>query len=345
MRIINKSGVPNPIEAAARAAFERGRDRGGAHYSVTELISPPQMARLERLHDDEIVIDVADLMYALMGVLMARIIAQYSGDIRSAILEAAASLPSSARAVIASALDQIGYGPDIGPDLRVLAERRLFASVTIHGVEIRVSGQMDHVLAIEDPKGWHITDWKVASVWEAIGVKPEREQQLNLYAALLRLNGFSPVVSVGNGFFFRDWSKRRARRERDYPQKQFANMPARLWAEEQAYRYLMDRTQIHYEAETNLPDCTYEEKWQLPEYWAVMKTAGAKKASRLLQSRAEAEGWIADKVADGENFDQAVIVHRPTEPIRCLDYCRAQPFCPQFKREAPSPVAVASRNG
>src|SRR5262245_21434378 len=169
---------------------------------------------------------------------MARIIAAASGDFRSAVLEAAADLPPEGRELIASVLDTMGYHAGARTAMKVIAERRLFAHVTVGAVDVLVSGQMDHVLAVESPDGWEITDWKLGSVWEAIDVKPEREKQLNAYAALLRLNGFEPIVKIQNGFVFRDWSKRRARRERDYPQRQFQLIPAYLWTAERAERFL-----------------------------------------------------------------------------------------------------------
>jgi hypothetical protein len=341
MKIQNLTAVPAPIERAARAAFERERDRGGALFTVTELICPAQMVELERVHRDEIQVDVADLMYALLGVLMARLIASYSGDTRTQILEAGADLPPEHRRLLQELLDQLGLERAASTGMKVIAERRLFAHVTVGAVNVLVSGQMDHVLAVEQPDGWAITDWKVGSVWEAMDVKPEREQQLNLYAELLRLNGFSPVVKLENGFLFRDWSKRRARRERDYPRHQFQRIPARVWPAERAGMFLVERTAVHMAAQGNPPECTLAEKWQKPAAWAVRKSPTAKRASAVLRSERDALEWLGEAKANRPKpWRLGQVEYRPTEAIRCLDYCRAQPFCEQFRRESAKQVLV-----
>jgi hypothetical protein len=335
MRILNRTGVPAPIERAARAAFERERERGGARFTVTELICPPQVVELERVYQAEIEVDVADLMYALLGVLMARLIASYSGDVRTQILEAGADLPKEHRRLLKELLDDLGLQSTATPRMNVIAERRLRAHVTIDGgLEVLVSGQMDHVLAVEEPDGWAITDWKVGSVWESMDVKPEREQQLNLYAALLRLNGFTPVVKLENGFVFRDWSKRRARREQDYPQHQFQRIPSPVWTPERAQMFLVERTALQMAAQGDPPECTLGEKWQKPAAWAVMKSPTAKRASAVLYSEREAMEWLGEaKESRPKPWRLGKIEYRPTEPIRCLDYCRVVSFCEQFRRE------------
>lgn len=69
--ITNKFGLPQPlVKMLDRHPYSRGK----AHISVTELISPPQIAVLRREHNHEIVEDVADRFWALMGTNIHKIL-------------------------------------------------------------------------------------------------------------------------------------------------------------------------------------------------------------------------------------------------------------------------------
>lgn len=199
-----------------------------------------------------------------------------------------------------------------------LAEERLY--MTIDGV--RVGGKFDHHV-LEDGT---LTDYKVASVWEWMnGIKPEREQQLNLLACLLRGNRRT-VTNARAAFIFRDWSKRKARTEADYPDTQAKIVPVKLWEFDDQLAFMEERIALHQAAEKDLPFCTADERWaRLPKF-AVMKP-GRKKALRLLDSEADAAEWIAIKTRPDE---KAYVEGRPGESIRCESYCQAAPFCTQW---------------
>ena len=71
MKWTNKYNIDPAIAAAVIGGEERG-DVGDA--SVTQLIRPPQMAYLERLHWDEIEQDVSDGLYRLTGQIVHQIV-------------------------------------------------------------------------------------------------------------------------------------------------------------------------------------------------------------------------------------------------------------------------------
>lgn len=66
MILTNRQNLPEPI---VRAVSNDDYDNGGADYSVTTLIKPPQIVALERKHANEITEDVSDRIWALMGQL------------------------------------------------------------------------------------------------------------------------------------------------------------------------------------------------------------------------------------------------------------------------------------
>ena len=64
MKITNKYNVPEPLVALANKQYY---SKGAAAYSVTEIIAPPQIQRLRRLHDHEMEIDVSELLWQMLG--------------------------------------------------------------------------------------------------------------------------------------------------------------------------------------------------------------------------------------------------------------------------------------
>lgn len=77
MKITNKHGLPKVFENLAR------RDdytKGGAQFSVTELIAPPRIRVLQRAHEKEIERDVADMLWALVGKTMHKVLESRASD-------------------------------------------------------------------------------------------------------------------------------------------------------------------------------------------------------------------------------------------------------------------------
>lgn len=203
----------------------------------------------------------------------------------------------------------------------MLTERRLYTEVE----GWTVGGAFDRAALISG-EGFRakLTDYKMASVYEVInGVKPERAQQLNLLAELARRNGYQ-IDGIEAIFILRDWSKTKAARERDFPQRQVYIAPLDLWAPEIASAFLTERMHLHQrarDAET-LPECTDDERWKKPDVYAVMKE-GRKSAVKLHADKPSADAH-AEKAGKGHYVE-----HRPSEATRCKHYCTARPFCTQ----------------
>jgi hypothetical protein len=63
-RITNKFGLPQPL---VNAVTYSDYDKEGCDYSISDLLRPPRMAQLERLHADEITEDASDRLWMLLG--------------------------------------------------------------------------------------------------------------------------------------------------------------------------------------------------------------------------------------------------------------------------------------
>lgn len=195
-----------------------------------------------------------------------------------------------------------------------IAERRL--SITVEGWKI--SGGMD--LYEEDGV---LVDYKVTSAWSVKdGVKPEWTAQLNCYAEILRENGH-PVKGLKIVAILRDWSKMEARRDPGYPQSQVATFQVQLWDSDKTKAFIRNRVILHQLARTELPLCTFEERWAKPDTFAVMKK-GAKRATKVYDNEKEAEAHAKQ--------DSALFVEtRQGENVRCKNYCSVAKFCRQFQ--------------
>lgn len=195
------------------------------------------------------------------------------------------------------------------------AERRLFVDV----LGWRVSGGMD----LYEDHGT-LLDYKVSTVYkfDGDGVPEQFEQQLNIYAEILRRNGHH-VSRLQIVAILRDWSKMEARRNPDYPQTNVIVREVALWPAQKAWEFLEARVRMHQAARDALPECTPEDKWEKPTKWAVQKI-GAARALKLHTTAESAETHLAEL---GTGYE---INMRPGEQTRCMYYCSAAKFCTSF---------------
>jgi hypothetical protein len=334
----NRLNLPAPLVRAAEKARE-GYSKGAAKYSVTELIGPPREAALMRVYGQFITEDIADVLTAMYGSLIHKII-------------------------------ELG-GP--GPEGAVL-EERIFAEVD----GILISGAMDHTLfypdgAIED---WKFTATysvlgKVKAEWEAqLNLyKFLRETQGHIITklrivALLRDWSIAQARQAGHAWeytyrddntidVFRspDPEQPNEEAERRYPAQGQKTLDVPVWDPVHTFDYLRTRIQLHLEAdkwaeaeadkwtealstkqryEGLEPYCSDEERWTRPVKWAHMKHS-RKTAVHLYQT--EEEAHFAANAAPGSYVEM-----RGGERTRCLDWCvpgRAG-LCTQWNADRPT---------
>jgi hypothetical protein len=203
-------------------------------------------------------------------------------------------------------------------DSTALAEVRLH--MPVHGW--KVGGKFDRFVLSSTV----LQDWKVTSVYAVTASdKPEWVGQTNTYAQLLRYHNI-PVTGVQIVAILRDWSKREARKDPKYPQKQVVVIDLPLWSPEEATQRIGDRVLLHQGALQALPQCTDDERWVRAPKFAAMKD-GAKRATKVFSSLAEGEEWLSAQ-RDAKKFS---LEERPAEAIRCLDYCDVAHVCSQWR--------------
>lgn len=193
-----------------------------------------------------------------------------------------------------------------------------------HLIEHTLSSEVEGITVTGTLDLYHrdgvLTDYKFVSVWTTIdGVKREWEQQLNLYAELLRRHGY-PVDRLQIVAIYRDWSKTRAQ-DSSYPKSQVSVFEVPLWPAEEAAKFLEERVHLHRLAEDGqFIECTAEERWERRTKYALMKR-GRKSAIKLFDTHDEA-------VAATSQSDHYVET-RPGSSIRCESYCAVSAFCRQ----------------
>jgi len=184
--------------------------------------------------------------------------------------------------------------------------------IEIDGTTIR--GRLD--LLDEDKI---LRDWKCTSVYSfLLGDKLDWEQQLNIYAYILRKTRHE-VRGLTINAILRDWSKRKAEMENDYPPIAFVEKQIELWTMERAEAFIRERIRLH--QLPTPPPCTADEKWEKPTKYALMQK-GRKRAIKLYSSQFEAE-----TCCDKEKKQYVEL--RAGECTRCKSYCAVRKFCPE----------------
>ena len=209
-----------------------------------------------------------------------------------------------------------------------ILEKRFFCNIAGK----RISGQVDYIGTAKE-----ICDFKITSVWSMKGeAKKEWEQQLNIYRWMcaqhqIEVNKLR-IIAIG-----RDWSKREATRDADYPQAQVVVFDLPVWDLAETERFIRERIALHEAAKTKLPECSPEDRWQKDDCFAMMKN-GRKTAVKLHWKRELAELHL--QAAGKGHFIQ----ERKGTSIRCESYCSAAPFCEQWKALKP-PEAAPEETG
>mgnify|MGYP001472498775 CR=1 FL=1 len=299
--ITNNKGFP---EALVKAVTNDTYSRGTADRSVTGLLAPPRQAALIERHGGMISEDVSERTFALYGQLV-HLLLERAGE----------------------------------QDRNAINEERLYAEVG----GWTISGQTDTLTLTEDQRSWIISDFKFVTSYKfkrsysgELVIPEDYEQQLNLYAYLLRENGFK-VDGLKIVAIYRDWSKLEAKRDKNYPQLGAETHDIPLWSEDKAKAFIEERVRLHQdamflgnkyaEAASNLPECTDEERWAKPDKFALMPTAKSARARKLFNSEVDATAWAA-----ANNMKPGwVIEHRRGVNTRCESYCLVSEYCTQFQ--------------
>lgn len=290
MKITNKYDLP---DAFLKFARDDKYTKGKADISVTTLIDAPRVRLMKAIYANKSETDVTDMIWPLFGTAVHH------------ILESADETEN------------------------VTVEERLYANAA----NWVLSGALDHQEVLPDGTV-QITDYKVTSAWSVILGKKEWERQQNCYAWLVEnsndgVNRGKTVSKIRICAILRDWQRRKAQFDPEYPQSPVVVVELPLWTPEQREDYIYERIDLHQEAQMNfdLYDqfalCSEEDQWAKPDAWAVKKK-GQKRASKIYDNLKDAQSHVDEKIG-------LEVEHRKGEKTRCEgNYCGVAEFCEQY---------------
>lgn len=213
----------------------------------------------------------------------------------------------------------VHYILDKGAHANALTEERLVVPVMGYNVVMRPDNYLDKVLS----------DWKVTRVFAfMLGEKEDWAFQLNGYAWGLEQYGF-PVERLVINAILRDWDRRRAKFERDYPPIPFVSVDYPLWPLEKTEGLIRDNLMKFKRVDQgHVPEvCPDEYRWHRPDFYAVKKK-GTKRAipgGAKFKTRADAEAFAEKKESPKYKCE---IEFRPGSYARCLEFCPVRTVCP-----------------
>jgi hypothetical protein len=289
MIITNKYGLPDTLmNVVKRDPYTKGK----ARLSVTQLINSPKVVALQKLHDDEIETDLADLFWSVFGKAVHNIIevGKSEGDIVEQRLHANIDGWD-----ISGALDLQQANP-FGISLTDWKTTSVWA---VMNEKIEWEYQLNiYAWLVETIKRIPVSDINITAIlrdWK------EREKQTK--------EGYpeAPIINIRQTL----WTM--AERE------EF--IKARI--------SLHSACEFAMETGGALPDCTPEEMWEKPTVYAVMKE-GNKRATKVCETKEGAEKEVVF-MKEKKPKDKFLIVERLGERTRCKTYCTVSTWCNQYK--------------
>lgn len=176
-------------------------------------------------------------------------------------------------------------------------------------------------------------DFKVTTAYKLAanpGVPIEWVQQTNIYRWLIKRELEVEINAIAIIAILRDWSKREAARDANYPQAQVVRLDVPLWSYEDTAAFVSERIALHTMSEPLA--CSDADIWAKPSKWAVMRK-GAQRALRVLDTKDAAEHYLETNSVVG-----GYIQYRPGEATRCQSYCPVATFCPQWTNDPRNPA-------
>lgn len=205
-------------------------------------------------------------------------------------------------------------------------------SVPIRGTSYELSGIFD----LYDDETKTVTDWKTTGTikWQKQEFDDYRLQTL-IYCWMLRKKGYKAkrgeVVMI-----LRDWSKPKARYEKDYPKCQVQKVG---WdfldddfkeAEGHIKRWFEEVSEQEKRGDSELMPCSPEKRWHKDDKWAVVKDC-VKRATRVLDNEADAISMSeALRERTGKPYH---VEYRKGEDVKCEMYCSVSFACPFFQKQ------------
>lgn len=290
MKLTNKFDLP---ETFINVIKRPQYDKGDSEISATEILNSPRIVTLKRKHWDELEQDASEMVWSLFGSAVHGILEHGRSD-------------------------------------HHIVEQRIHTEFN----GWKISGAIDLQEVYED--GVIISDYKVTGAWAVMNEKSDWHKQLNTYAWLVERVKGSRVKAIQIIAIVRDWSRRDAQTKEGYPKSPIVTIDLPLWKFEEREEYVAKRLALHNDAffsnhsGDEMPECTPEEMWEKPEYFAVKKEGGVR-AKSVHEKKVDAEVALALARQKAKKNEEFYIEHRPGARTRCEGFCQVAAFCSQHQ--------------
>lgn len=287
-RVTNIHGLPSPL---VEAIINDDYDRGDVDISVTGLLNPPRISALAEKYADDLVEDVSERIWLLLG-----------------------------KSVHATIERTSSYG---------ISEERMFTECNGWKVSGQFDHLSLHTESGRTTLyDWKVTS--VWTLVYGEGRIREWEEQLNLYALLLHDVKGIDVDNLEIIAILRDWQQSKAKEDGDggnYPAQAVRAIPLSLWTIDEQRAFMAERVQLHQAARQKLPLCSDEDRWAKPTKYAVYgyTKAGTRKvrADRVFDDYSSALDLASRTGGEVEE-------RRGDQWTRCKAYCPVAAYCDQF---------------
>jgi hypothetical protein len=248
------TNIYNLPEAWVNLIKNQTYSKGHARISVTGLASPPQQ----------------------------RILSEKYRKTDKMVVDISSRIDAAIGTVIHKALEENTKSG--------ITEEMLFMEVEgLPGQKWIVKGGFDWL----DTKTHTLVDYKTTSIYNVKnGASDEFIAQLNCYIEMARKAGHK-VDFAADWVYIKDWRPGESMSDPAYPPLKINKWDIEIWSSEKTQEYMKERVKVHQLAETNMQDCTAEERWYRDEKWAVQKV-DAKRATRLHETEEAANLHVAD---------------------------------------------------
>jgi hypothetical protein len=333
-KITNKHGLPDSF----MNAFNKDTHPVSGDISVSQLLGPPQVRYLKRIHDIEE--DAMDYIFAVFGTALHKWIeAGNSPDFDTTVIEHAADM---AKAKYNETGDEryinlVKAIKALAPKVKnktIFMEQSMavpFDDIVLYGTsdEIKIIGEGDLF-----GKRSVISDHKLCSTYAWI--YPESRQkwieQVNVYAWMAEKVGFPPVTELYINAYFRDWSASRLLKGGDYPRHAHLRVQLERMPNDKIESFIKSRLALHRMADNGTPpECDGNDRWATADSYAVKVKSNPKSAVRgsIRDTYEGAERFIKE---NGHKLKDPYVEVRPGESRKCESYCPVRSVCPQYKK-------------
>jgi hypothetical protein len=257
MEITNVHNVPEPLVTLAKKQYY---SKGKSDYSVTELMSPPRVRRLQEEHDAQRVQDVADMLWPLLGSALHVVMER--GETEGWVSEERLFMEVDG-VTISGAIDL----QEETPDGIIIHDYKFTSAWAVMNTKIDWEQQLNiYKLLVERVKGKKVIGLRICALIRDYSRHDTREgyPQASIHMVDIPL-----------------WDSQKAM---DY-------IHARLEVHQES--------KVAADFKEQLPLCSAEDRWMSETIYAVMRD-GRKTAIRVVKDEGEAKAIAQEESAKGK---------------------------------------------